>query len=39
MCHAPRKKYYKKFLFEPLPVESHLNHFLHDHMAAEIVTR
>lgn len=19
MCHAPRKEYYKKFLFEPLP--------------------
>lgn len=39
MCHAPRKEYYKKFLFEPLPVESHLDHFLHDHLAAEIVTR
>lgn len=30
MCHAPRKEYYKKFLFEPLPIESHLDHFLHD---------
>jgi hypothetical protein len=88
MCHSPRKEYYKKFLFEPLPggwagswqalddceaacaalcgcilplqlcpvdltmlrclslpfpalpaVESHLDHFLHDHMAAEVVTR
>jgi len=39
MCHTPRKEYYKKFLFEPLPVESHLAHFFHDHMAAEIVTR
>ncbi|KAL4451451.1 hypothetical protein ABPG75_007113 [Micractinium tetrahymenae] len=39
MCHAPKKEYYKKFLFEPLPVESHLDHFLHDHMAAEVVTR
>ena len=38
-CHAPRKEYYKKFLFEPLPVESHLDHFLHDHMGAEVVTR
>ncbi|PSC69011.1 U5 small nuclear ribonucleo 200 kDa helicase-like [Micractinium conductrix] len=38
-CHAPKKEYYKKFLFEPLPVESHLDHFLHDHMAAEVVTR
>lgn len=93
MCHAPKKEYYKKFLFEPLPgkccascsggglvratlprlvsaasvplmlprcfavrsgvlltllpsapppssaVESHMDHFLHDHMAAEVVTR
>jgi pre-mRNA-splicing helicase BRR2 len=39
MCHAPRKEYYMKFLYEPFPVESHLDHFLHDHMAAEIVTR
>lgn len=39
MCHAPRKDYYRKFVFEPLPVESHLDHFLHDHMCAEIVTR
>lgn len=39
MCHGPRKEYYKKFLFEPFPVESHLDHFLHNHLVAEIVTR
>lgn len=39
MCHTPRKEYYKKFLFEPYPVESHLDHFLHDHMVAEIVNK
>ena len=39
MCHAPRKEYYKKLLFEPLPVESHLAFVLHDHLAAEIVTK
>lgn len=39
LCHAAKKDFYKKFLFEPLPVESHLDHFLHDHMNAEIVTR
>ena len=39
MCHAPRKQYYKKFLFEPLPVESHLDQRLHDTLAAEVVTR
>ena len=38
MCHAPRKEYYKKFLFEAFPVESHLDHALADHMAAEVVT-
>ena len=39
MCHSPRKEYYKKFLFEPFPVESHLDHALHDHFVAEIGTR
>eukprot|EP00958_Prasinococcus_capsulatus_P026621 scaffold4916_cov371-Prasinococcus_capsulatus_cf.AAC.3 len=39
MCHAPRKEYYKRFLYEPLPVESHLDHVLHDHINAEVVTR
>lgn len=39
MCHTPRKEYYKKFLFEPFPVESHLDHVLHDHVVAEVVTR
>ncbi|CAI0434744.1 unnamed protein product [Linum tenue] len=36
-CHAPRKEYYKKFLYEAFPVESHLHHFLHDNFNAEIV--
>ncbi|KAL3697093.1 hypothetical protein R1sor_011169 [Riccia sorocarpa] len=39
LCHAPRKEYYKKFLYEPFPVESHLDHYLHDHLNAEIVVR
>ncbi|KAJ6386841.1 hypothetical protein OIU78_016717 [Salix suchowensis] len=37
LCHAPRKEYYKKFLHEALPVESHLHHFLHDNFNAEVV--
>ncbi|XVE52318.1 hypothetical protein DITRI_Ditri02bG0113300 [Diplodiscus trichospermus] len=37
LCHAPRKEYYKKFLYESFPVESHLHHFLHDNFNAEIV--
>ncbi|XP_024008125.1 LOW QUALITY PROTEIN: DExH-box ATP-dependent RNA helicase DExH12 [Eutrema salsugineum] len=36
-CHAPRKEYYKKFLYEAFPVESHLQHFLHDNFNAEVV--
>lgn len=37
--HAPKKEYYKKFLFEPFPCESHLNHFLADHLNSEIVAK
>ena len=39
LCETPLKKFYKKFLFEPLPVESHLDHHLADHLNAEIMTR
>ena len=39
LCHAPKKAFYRKFLYEPFPVESHLDHFLHDHLCAEVVTR
>ena len=39
MCHAPRKEYYKKFMYEAFPVESHLDHALPDHLVAEVVTR
>ncbi|CAJ2656231.1 unnamed protein product [Trifolium pratense] len=38
LCHAPRKEHYKKFLYEAFPVESHLHHFLHDNLNAEIVS-
>ena len=39
MCQSSRKPVYKKFLFEPLPVESHLDHVLHDHFNAEVVAK
>jgi len=39
MCHAPKKAYLKRLLHDPLPIESHLNHYLHDHLNAEIATR
>ena len=38
-CQMNKKEMFKKFLYEPLPVESHLDHFLHDHFNAEIVTK
>ncbi|KAG7383350.1 hypothetical protein PHYPSEUDO_003730 [Phytophthora pseudosyringae] len=38
-CHASKKKFYAKFLYDPLPVESQLEHFLSDHINAEIVTK
>ena len=39
MCQTSKRDMFKKFLFEPLPVESHLDHCLHDHFNAEIVTK
>jgi pre-mRNA-splicing helicase BRR2 len=39
MCQSVKKDFFKKFLFEALPVESHLDHSLHDHFNAEIVTK
>ena len=39
MCHTPRKEYYKKFLFEPLPIESHLDATLHDALCSEVVSK
>jgi len=39
MCQNSKKSMFKKFLYEPLPIESHLDHCLHDHFNAEIVTK
>jgi len=36
-CHTPKKEYFIKFLQEPLPIESHLDHFLHDHINSDVV--
>merc|ERR1719238_840263 len=38
-CQMNKKNMFKKFLYEPLPIESHLDHCLHDHFNAEIVTK
>lgn len=39
LVHTSKKEFYKKFLYEPQPVESHLNHFLSNHLNAEIVAK
>ncbi|KAJ7632741.1 putative RNA helicase [Roridomyces roridus] len=40
MCQQTRKEFYKKFLSEGLPIESHLStHFLHDYFLAEIAVK
>ncbi|KAJ1627390.1 Sec63 Brl domain-containing protein [Pavlovales sp. CCMP2436] len=39
LCQGSKKPFFKKFLHEALPVESHVHHFLHDHMCAEVVTK
>jgi len=39
LCHSPKKEHLKKLIYDPLPVESHLDHYLHDHVNSEIVTK
>lgn len=36
MVAEAKKNFYRKFLYEPFPVESHLHDVLHDHLNAEI---
>jgi activating signal cointegrator complex subunit 3 len=38
MCKTDMKGFYKKFLYEPFPVESSLQDVLHEHLNAEIVS-
>ncbi|KAL5544599.1 hypothetical protein UlMin_008383 [Ulmus minor] len=38
LVHEPKKSFYKKFLYEPFPVESSLKEQLHEHINAEIVS-
>ena len=40
MCQQTRKEFYKKFLSEGLPIESHLpTNMLHDYFLAEIAVK
>ncbi|EAN79402.1 ATP-dependent RNA helicase, putative [Trypanosoma brucei brucei TREU927] len=38
LCHEPKKGFYRKFLYDPFPVESALHRQLHTHINAEIVS-
>ncbi|KAI0979875.1 hypothetical protein GJ496_001918 [Pomphorhynchus laevis] len=38
LCQTSKLDYFQRFLYDPLPVESHLDQVLHDHFNAEIVT-
>lgn len=39
MCPQTKKEFYKKFLGEGLPIESHLTAVLHDYFMAEIAVK
>ncbi|KAJ2713418.1 Pre-mRNA-splicing helicase BRR2 [Coemansia spiralis] len=39
MCMANKRDFYKKFLYEPLPLESRLDEQLHDALNSEVVAK
>ena len=39
LCHGPKREHLKKLLYDPLPVESHVDSYLHDPLNSEIVTK
>ena len=36
LCHAPKTQHLRKLLFDPLPIESHLDSYLHDALMSEV---
>lgn len=38
-CHASKKDRLRSLLTEPLPIESHLDHVIHDLICAEVVAK
>lgn len=38
-CQSAKKQFYKKFLFEPYPLESSLHLNLHNHLSSAIVSK
>ena len=39
LCHSPKKEFLKKLLYDPLPIESHLDSYLHDPLNSEITSK
>jgi pre-mRNA-splicing helicase BRR2 len=39
MCHKPKKTYFQTLVHTPIPVESHLDHVLHNTFCAEVVSK
>lgn len=39
LCHSSKKEHLKKLLYDPLPIESHLDSYLHDPLNSEIVSK
>ena len=39
LCHTPKYQFLKKFLTQPFPLESHLDHYLADHFNSEVVAK
>jgi len=39
LCHTPKKNHLRKLLFEPLPIESHVDGYLHDTFTTEICSK
>ena len=39
LCHTPRQAFLRKFIYEPFPIESHLDHALHNCFNSEVVAK
>lgn len=39
LCHTSKREYLKKVLQDPIPIESHLDQYLHDFVNTEIVAK
>ena len=39
LCHSPKKEFLTRVIHSALPVESHIEHVMHEHFNAEVVTK